>query len=368
MQTTIEIQKYPLWQKVNKRQALVQLEFELTARCNNNCKHCYINLPADDKQARKNELSSIEIVDIASQAVEMGALWCLLTGGEPLLRPDFKDIYLALKKMGLLIAVYTNATLISSEIIELFKKYPPRDIEITVYGVTEATYEGVTRKKGSFLQFQHGIKLLKEGGIPFRLKEMAIQSNYHEQAEIINYCKAQTKDYYRLGPQLHLRYDGNQERNKEILNERLTAEQINYLENIDSDRMNIISNNCSILVDKRLTSYHGEKLIVCGAGFDNFVVNPEGKLKLCSSLNKAELMYDLRQGSVKDAWDNFIPRIREIKSSRVEYLEKCQSCNLRNLCMWCPAHAFLETGELDCYVPYYCEIAKSRAKNIGYIE
>ena len=53
---------------------------ELTARCNNNCRHCYINLPAGDTNARMQELSAGQIMDIADQAVRMGAIWCTITG------------------------------------------------------------------------------------------------------------------------------------------------------------------------------------------------------------------------------------------------------------------------------------------------
>jgi len=82
---------------------------------------------------------------IGREAVELGAFWCLITGGEPLLRKDFADIYLCLKNKGLLVSVFTNATLLNRDHIELFKKYPPRDIEVSVYGVTPETYESVTR-------------------------------------------------------------------------------------------------------------------------------------------------------------------------------------------------------------------------------
>ena len=63
--------------------------------------------------AREKELTLAEIDRIAGQAVDLGALWCLLTGGEPLLRPDFADIYLLLKKKGLLVSVFTNACLVT---------------------------------------------------------------------------------------------------------------------------------------------------------------------------------------------------------------------------------------------------------------
>jgi len=100
-----------------------------------------------------------------------------LTGGEPLLRRDFSDIYLMLKRKGLLVSVFTNATLVRKEHIALFKKYPPRDIEVTIYGSNQATYEAVSRVSGSYQAFVHGLNALFEAGIPVRLKAMAMRSN-----------------------------------------------------------------------------------------------------------------------------------------------------------------------------------------------
>jgi len=59
----------------------LSFDLEVTARCNNNCRHCYINLPAGDVEAKQKELSLAEISDIADQAVALGALSCLITGG-----------------------------------------------------------------------------------------------------------------------------------------------------------------------------------------------------------------------------------------------------------------------------------------------
>ena len=145
---------------MGSKRNLVSFDLEITARCNNNCRHCYINLPSQDEAARKGEIPLTEIKGMIDQAVSLGALWCLVTGGEPLLREDFFDIYLYLKKKGLLITVFTNATLVNKEHIRFFKKYPPRDIEVSVYGVTSKVYESVTRGKGSFSAFMRGLNLL----------------------------------------------------------------------------------------------------------------------------------------------------------------------------------------------------------------
>src|SRR5208337_2328732 len=102
--------QFHLWEKMADRRRPLAFDLEVTARCNHDCRHCYINLPAGDAEARAAELSLEEISSIAGEAVSMGAVLCLITGGEPLLREDFREIYLALKRLGLLVSVFTNAS------------------------------------------------------------------------------------------------------------------------------------------------------------------------------------------------------------------------------------------------------------------
>lgn len=347
------------------RRTLFSFDLEITARCNNDCKHCYINLPAGEKTAKEQELTLTEIKEISSEAVSLGALWCLITGGEPLLRKDFSDIYLSLKKSGLLVSVFTNANLITEEHVKLFKKYPPRDIEVSVYGVTKNTYERVTRKPGSFEAFMRGLDLLFSNGIKVRLKAMALRSNLHEMPQISSFCRERTLDYYRFDPQLHLRYDGYPIRNEEIRSERLTADEIVALERSDEERFNSLKNNCDLLIVPEFTRKTTKQLLGCGAGTSSIVIGYDGRMRLCSSLWHPSCLYDLRNGSLSDAWNNFIPRVRELQSDRREFLQKCRICPLINLCLWCPAHAYLETGEMDVPVDYFCAVAHARAKALG---
>jgi radical SAM protein with 4Fe4S-binding SPASM domain len=305
-----------------------------------------------------------EIGEIASQAAKLGAVWCLITGGEPLLRPDFPEIYLMLKRKGLLVSVFTNATLINEDHIALFRKYPPRDIEVTVYGVTEETYERVTRRPGSFEKFMHGLDLLIKNGVRIRLKAMAIQSNLHEQQLIAEFCRSRTKDYYRFDPQLHLRFDDNRERNEEIRAERLSPVQIVELEKADEKRINAMIERCDTLINEEFTHHGCDHLFHCGAGNGSFNVSYDGRFRLCSSLWAKGTTYDLRKGALADAWATFVPKVRNMRSQKKEFLETCRKCSIVNLCFWCPAHAHLETGEMDGATPYFCEVAHKRAAAI----
>ncbi|MDH4299242.1 MAG: radical SAM protein [Dehalococcoidia bacterium] len=364
MTETIEIQRFHLWEKIGDRRLPISFDIEITARCNLNCRHCYINLPVADQQAKARELTVEEIISIACQAVDLGAVWCLVTGGEPLLRDDFADIYTGLKRLGLLVSVFTNATLVTDEHIRLFEKYPPRDMEVTVYGVTRETFGRVTRRPGSFQRFMSGLNRLQAAGIGVRFKAMALRSNLHEQREIAAFSRALTKDYFRWDPQLHLRFDGDPVRNEEIRAERLTPQQIVSLEEVDEERMSVMRKNCDILINEEFTQYGGDHLFHCGAGNHSFVVGYDGRFRLCSSLCAEGTTYDLRKGTLAEAWKDFVPGVRDLRSQRKEFLDSCRRCALINLCRWCPAHAYLETGMLDGSTPHFCEVAHLRARGI----
>jgi radical SAM protein with 4Fe4S-binding SPASM domain len=360
--SSADLHDFPLWEKMRGKRALISFDLEITARCNNNCRHCYINLPAGDKEAKKKELSLEEIQKIGKEAVSLGAVWCLITGGEPLLRADFFDIYLSLKKMGLLISLFTNATLVTKEHIKLFKRYPPRDIEVSVYGVSKESYEVITRRAGSFAAFRQGLNLLLESGLNVRLKAMALRSNLHEQQAIARFCRERTKDYFRFDPLLHLRYDGDLSRNAEIKAERLSPEEIVALEQSDPERFQALKKGCDKLIDQQFSHTSCNHLFHCGAGNESFSLSYDGLFRLCSSLWHPDCVYDLKQGTISDAWQNFVPRVRAMQSERDKFLKSCRVCPLINLCMWCPAHASLETGELDAQVTYFCQVAHARAQ------
>jgi radical SAM protein with 4Fe4S-binding SPASM domain len=359
---SVSLPEFALWEKIKGKRALVSFELEVTARCNNNCRHCYINLPAEDGVASQKELTFEEIKEIADEAVSLGAVWCLITGGEPLLRKDFFDIYLYLKRKGLLVSVFTNATLVTEEHVKLFKKYPPRDIEVSVYGVTKDTYEQVTRRPGSFDGFNRGLNLLIEKEIKVRLKAMALRSNAHEFPEISRFCRGKTKDYFRFDPFLHLRLDGNPAKNEEIKKERLSSVMIVALERVDPERFKALEKGCNKLMAPESSHKMCNHLFHCGAGNGSFTLGYDGRFRLCSSLWQWDCIYDLRKGTLIDAWQNFVPEVRDRRSNRREFLERCCVCPLINLCMWCPAHAYLEAGEMDTPVDYFCEVAHARSE------
>jgi radical SAM protein with 4Fe4S-binding SPASM domain len=356
---------FALWDKLRQKQLPTSFSLELTARCNHDCRHCYINLPAPDRQAQARELSLAEISTLADEAIGLGVVSCLLTGGEPLLRRDFVDIYLALKRKGLLVSLHTNATLLQRDHVKLFKEYPPRDIEITVYGVTQETFGSVTRRPTLFAPFMRALELLRDNGVAFRLKAMALRSNSHELLQIADFCRAHTKDYYRFDPWLHLRLDGDPARNQEIKSERLAPEEIARLEKADPQRFAALSRHCDDFIMPGKQADPSGPLFFCGLGQESFDVSYDGQYRLCPSLRAPGTTYDLRQGSLREAWQTVGPQVRQLTSCREKYVQHCKNCSIINLCLWCPAMAHLEAQALDAWVEYFCQVAHARARSLA---
>lgn len=379
---SLTIRDSELGAKLREGRLPYSFELELTARCNLDCRHCYVNRPADDRAAAAAELSAEEILGLGRQAVDLGALWCTLTGGEPLLRPDFEEIYLGLKRLGLLVSVYTNATIINDQHIALFRAYPPRDLEVTVYGVTAATYESVTRRPGSYGRFRAGLDRLLDAGLKVRLKAMALRSTLAEMEDIARFCRARTKDYFRFDPLLHLRTDRNPARNAEILSERLTPSEIARLERDDPERFPALEKKCDRLVEPRREEQDYDeclacaekdgcerfdqmtRLFGCGTGVGGFYIAYDSSYRLCASLCAPGMTYDLRKGTLKDAWETFTPRVRALRTTKDTLPRSCKTCPIVNLCMNCPAHADLESGDPESVVAYFCDVARARRDNL----
>lgn len=354
--------EFGLWERMKQKKGFLSFELEVTARCNNNCRHCYINLPAGDEKAIERELTFDDIKKIVDEAVSLGALWCLITGGEPLLREDFFDIYCYLKKKGLLVSIFTNATLVTEKHVRFFKRYPPRDIEVTVYGTTPKTYEQITRSPGSFEAFINGLNLLIDSRLEIYLKTIALRSNAHELDEIVKFCQKRSKGRFRFDPFLNLRFDGNAVRNQEIRSERLSAGEIAAIEQSNPERLHALKENCSMLINFDFCHTNDDRIFLCGSGTNSFGVSYDGLFRLCPALCCPSCTYDLKKGTLSDAWKNFTPRVRDMRSNKNGFSKKCLSCPIINLCMWCPATSYLETGELDRPVDYFCDLAHARAR------
>lgn len=111
----------------------------------------------------------------------------------------------------------------------------------------------------------------------------------------------------------------------------------------------------------------GNKLFSCGAGHGGGCVDAYGNLQLCMMLRHPETVYNLKKGSIKDAIQNFFPKMQEKAPKNQEYLKRCARCFLKGLCEQCPAKSWMEHGDLDTPVGYLCKNAHAQAEYLGLI-
>ena len=343
---------------------------DLTYRCNNNCRHCWLSLPVNAPE-KKNELTFDEIRLIVDEARAMGCRrWCI-SGGEPLLRPDFPEIFDYLTCKAVSYSLNTNGMLITPEIARLLTR---KGIKmIALYGATAEVYDYVTRHPGGFEKLMRGFEYMREAGAGFIVQLIPMRANYHQWEEMISLAKSLSKHWRCGAPWLYLSCDGSEERNKEIRAQRLSSldvinldkpdptydERTDELEKLTRDMKeeNKIEGICGTVDegDDRLFAR-------CIAGRRDFHIDPYGRMSWCSFIKDNALRYDLRQGSFAEAWDTFIPSCADKVRGGDEWQTNCGSCESRNDCRWCAVYAYLETGRYSAPIPHLCAIAKEANK------
>ena len=326
---------------------------EITRRCPLACAHCYNNLPMADASARSLELTYEEHCRILDELAEIGTLWLLFTGGEIFARRDFLDIYTYAKRKGFLITLYTNGTLVTEKIADYLREWRPFSIEITLYGKTMETYERLTGIPGSYQKCLRGIQLLKERGLPLKLKTVAVTVNKHEVFEMGRYAEEELGVEFKYDSLMSPRIDCSDS----PLAVRLSAEEVVEFDLADAERQSAWH---KLAADLQNPVVWGDDVYHCGGGLSSFAVDPEGKMSICVLSHKD--VYDLRRGSVLEGWEDFLSKVRFRKMTRPT---KCTTCQIRASCGMCPANGELENGDAESPVDFLCEVTHLRTHALG---
>lgn len=343
-------------------------QFELTYRCNLNCIHCYcrgLQVTANPSQVKgqgqpDKELTTQEWEKILDEIRKAGCLWLTLTGGDPLIREDFRELYSFAKRKGFIITLFTNGQALTKEIINYLVKSPPFSIEITLNGITPKTYESITQVKGSFSKVMQTIKTLAQTPLRLILKANCLKQNRHQIGRIKDFSeellgRPSAKKYrFKYDPFIRPRLNGD----KTPCNYRLSFRQLLAVRRQDADLWREYEEglNCKFPGLKRERNF----LYQCNAWQNSFFIDPFGRLKFCNLSEKFSI--DLKTTSFKEGFYKVFP---QLLNERFETDSKCQDCRLRPVCYYCPARAYLETGNEEGPVPHYCQLAKGLAQEMS---
>ncbi|MFC1857291.1 radical SAM protein [Thermodesulfobacteriota bacterium] len=326
---------------------------DITYRCNNNCRHCWISIPANSTE-KENELTFDEIRKIVDDARKMGCRHWLISGGEPMLRDDFSEIFDYITRKSVSYSINTNGTLITPEIARLMKRKGTK--MVALYGATAEVHDHITRNPGSFDAAMQGFAYLKEAQTGFIVQLIPMHDNFHQFKEMEKLARSLSR-HYRVGAAwLYLSADGDLERNREIMRQRLDPKDI-----IKLDKPNLPYEDWREETESSTCCKSGKKDLLffsCIATKRGFHLGPYGHMTFCSLIKDPVLHYDLKQGSFKECWEEFIPSLADKFRVTNEYKENCGSCGLRSDCRWCPVYGYLEHREYTSKVDYLCAVAR----------
>ena len=332
--------------------------FELTPVCNMNCRMCYVRMDKKKQESIRPLHSAQDWIKLGQECKDRGMLYLLLTGGEPFLHPEFKEIMQSLHKMGLMISINSNGTMIDESVIEWLKETPPVRINITLYGASDETYERLCRNPKGFTQATRAIKLLKENHINVKINCSVTPHNAQDLEEIIAFCR---KENLVIQPTSYMFPPMRKDKNKIGTNDRFTPFEAAYyaakIELYLNGRESFIEkykNNdfSNIGAESECTYEEGEK-IRCRAGTTSFWVTWDGKLFPCGMIID-ENAKDVFLDGFDDAWRYAIDYSRGIRLPK-----ECRACNLKNICRACAAMVLTETGSYDKVPEYKCQMTKS---------
>lgn len=334
--------------------------FELTGRCNLSCKMCLVRVGQEQICQSRRERTAEEWIHMAEQIRDAGTFSLLLTGGEVMLRPDFCEIYEAISKMGFILTVYTNATMVTDKIMEMFRKNPPHKIGVTMYGASNETYEKMCGCRDGYDRFVEGIRKLRTLPSLFDIRTTIIKDNLADLQAMKDFVKQEFGEDKTLTISRFVTdaVRGGVAHPKEC---RLTAE-----ENVEMIYSNFVElarrvQNGELQMPEEIEKMpvgHGAKIEEgkylfehCKAGIESYAIAWDGKMYACELLNQGYT--EPFETGFEDAWEH-LPEQYPLS----QQVEKCVSCEYAGLCEVCPATRLAETGEWFGVPEYSCEEAK----------
>ena len=349
-----------LYSKASRMKIPISATFELSPVCNFTCRMCYVRkTPREVACSPRGILTLQDWHAIAAELLEAGTLSILLTGGEPLLWPDFWTLYEELIDKGFQVSINTNGSLIDEEALPRFRRRPPQRINVTLYGASDETYQRLCGVRGVFSRVDKAIRQLKALDIPVRINCSLTPQNADDLDWIVSYARevdaVLSVATYMFPP---VRRDpGSTGRNERFTPEESAEYLMRFLKlNRGEERyrkyLRDIRNNCAEPPGLDEGCYDpADGKVRCRAGKASFWITWDGWLTPCGMMPEPKV--ELRGRRFREAWSELVEVTAALRLSKV-----CEGCPNQKICHSCAALAYAETGSFSGIPTYMCRAAQ----------
>lgn len=345
-----------LHQKASVNKIPINGTFELSPVCNFACKMCYVRrTPEQIRSEGKTLIPWQKWLELAKQCREAGTLYLLLTGGEPFLYPGFRELYTQLHKMGFILYINSNGTMIDAQTVEWLKQAAPCRVNITLYGASPETYQRICGHADGYHRAMNAILLLQEANIPVVINASMIPENAEDLEAIM-----QTGKDLKINTRVATYMFPPMRRDKEMQDSRFTADEAAsvYLRKMrclhtDDGYCDFLKRQTALVADGESRDDWGQdtEFMRCRAGRCSFWVNWEGNMTACGMLD-----FPIKTAPMQENFHDCWMRLTEcVRATPV--LKGCVGCKKRELCNPCVAMIYGETGTVDEKAQYLCQMA-----------
>lgn len=323
-----------VWEKAFADAIPISGTFELTPRCNFNCRMCYVHLKENQISKYGEELTAKEWIRIAQEAKEAGTTWLCVTGGEPLMHPEFETIWKELSQMGFFITLQTNGSMIRGKMLYLMEKYPPRLAKISLYGSNDEIYAAVCGVEKGFTRVNEGIQTLKKLDIPIEIVSTVIRQNQDDVIKMAFYAYIQKIRWAATG-NIRKSVRGN---------------------DFDVESIRVIKDSETVTGTKIVTDSSREIFMIperkpctyCRDYHVGYWIQWNGKMTFCSFINEPNI--SVKNMRLSEAWNQLVTF-----EDSLEWPEKCQRCPINKECIRCVATLATESGSIYSVNEKFCE-------------
>jgi heme b synthase len=336
---------------------LRMIAWELTRSCNLACVHCRASA---ERGPYEGELSTQEVLRVMDEIGSFSKPVIILTGGEPLLRPDIFEVASYGNARGFRMVMATNGTLFDEEIIRKIKASGIQRISISIDGPTAETHDAFRNVKGSFEGSLRGIEMAKAGGIEFQINTTITRTNLHLIPDILRLA-------VDLGAAaLHIFLLVPTGRGKELKDQEISPLDYEktlhwFYGQIDQVPLQLKA-TCAphyYRILRQQAKKEGRKVTPKTHGLDAMTRGCLGGISFCFISHIGQVQpcgyLELNCGNVRgkpfqDIWTN--SEIFKTLRNTDGYQGKCGRCEFRKVCGGCRARAYEISGEYMAEEPY----------------